>query len=116
MGWVRRLLGIPEAGGTVAVRIPADLAEALAQEAGDEGLDDAVARLVRAHLGSAGHPARAADGRMPFWLSRRDAPPADFESELRDRMAQRRTGDAEDGDGAPPRRPPSSRPRRTPLE
>jgi hypothetical protein len=117
MGWVRRLLRAPESGaGTVVVRIPADLADALAAEVGDETLEAAVERLLRAQLGSVPRAADGAGGRVPFWLSRQDAPSADFETELRDRMAQRRTPDADDGDSGPPRRPPTPRGRRSPLE
>jgi hypothetical protein len=116
MGWVRRLFG-GDADGTVAVRLPADLAEALDNEGGGQGLDAAVERVLRAHL--SGHCRAVPDDteRMPFWLSRRDAPQGDLEGELRDRMAQRRAAeiDADDDEPPPPRRPPSSRTRRPPA-
>ena len=116
MGWVRRLFG-GGADGTVAVRLPVDLAEALDNEGGGQGLDTAVERVLRAHL--SGHCRAVPDDteRMPFWLSRRDAPQGDLEGELRDRMAQRRAAeiDADDDEPPPPRRPPSSRTRRPPA-
>jgi hypothetical protein len=97
------------------VRMPADLARALVADAGGEGLDTAVERLVRLHLASLPRGVEGGDDRVPFWLSRHDAPPADFESRLRDRMAQRRAPEADDGDTSPPRRPPSPRGRRPPI-
>jgi hypothetical protein len=116
MGWVRRLLRASEGGaGTVTVRIPADLATALVAELGDQGLDAAVERLLRVQLASLPRAAEEGDDRVPFWLSRHDAPAADFVTQLRDRMAQRRAGEADDGDTSPPRRPPSPRGRRPPI-
>ncbi|HEX3606897.1 MAG TPA: hypothetical protein VH134_13320 [Candidatus Dormibacteraeota bacterium] len=113
MGWVGRLLGHPN--GTVAVRLPADLAEALDNREGGRGLDDAVERVLRAHLAGGCRAVPDDTERMPFWLSRRDAPVGDIEGELRGRMAQRRAAEAEaesEDDSVPPRRPPSPRSRR----
>jgi hypothetical protein len=114
MGWVSRLFG--RSDGTVTVRLPADLAEALDNEGDGQGLDASVERVLRAHL--SGHCRAVPDDteRMPFWLAGRDRPEGDLEGELRDRMAQRRAAEAEpddDDDGpSPPRRPPGSRTRR----
>jgi hypothetical protein len=112
MGWVGRLFG--RSGGTVVVRLPGDLAEALVPEGGGQGLDAAVERVLRAHLAGGCRAVPDDTERMPFWLSRRDAPVGDLEGELRDRMAQRRAaeGEAEEGEPAPPRRPPTPRTRR----
>jgi hypothetical protein len=112
MGWVARLFG--RTGGTVAVRIPVDLALTLVPEGGGQGLDAAVERVLRAHLAGSCRTVPDDTERMPFWLSRRDAPVGDLEGELRDRMAQRRAAEAaaeEDEPPAPPR-PPSTRTRR----
>lgn len=113
MGWVARLFG--RTGGTVVVHLPVDLAEALVPEAAGSGLDAAVERVLRAHL-TGGCRSVPDDGeRMPFWLSRRDAPVGDLEGELRDRMAQRRAAEAAEDDGEPsdaPRPPSSTRSRR----
>jgi hypothetical protein len=116
MSWVGWLFG--RSSETVTVRLPADLAEALDS---DEGLDAAVERVLRAHLaGSCRAVPDVPDEteKMPFWLSRRDAPEGDIEGGLRDRMAQRRAAEAEaeaDQDQpSPPRRPPSPRSRRPP--
>jgi hypothetical protein len=117
MSWVGWLFG--RSSGTVTVRLPADLAEALeSDEDGDEGLDAAVARVLRAHLAGSCRAAPDDAEKMPFWLSRRDAPVSDIEGGLRDRMAQRRAaeteGEADEGRPSPPRRPPSPRSRRPP--
>jgi hypothetical protein len=97
----------------VVVRLPDELAAALAPEAGEPDLDAAVERVVRAHLAAAAQPvpgvAERAGRAVPFWLSAGDEPKSDIEGELRDRMAQRRTADTEDGEPSPPRRPPGSR-------
>lgn len=97
------------------MRIPADLARALVAEVGDEGLDAAVERLLRVQLASLPRGVEGGGGEVPFWLSRHDARADDFESELRDRMAQRRAPEADDGDTGPPRRPSSPRGRRPPT-
>ncbi|HEY2705585.1 MAG TPA: hypothetical protein VGL20_18030 [Candidatus Dormibacteraeota bacterium] len=114
MSWVGRLFG--RSSGAVTVRLPADLAEALDNEGGGRGLDAAVERVLRAHLAGSCRAVPDDTERMPFWLSRRDAPDGDIEGGLRDRMAQRRTAEAEadEGDPSPPRRPPSPRSRRPP--
>jgi hypothetical protein len=118
MSWVGWLFG--RSGGTVTVRLPADLAEALGNDEGGEGeLDAAVERVLRAHLAGSCRAASDDTEKMPFWLSRRDAPVSDIEGGLRDRMAQRRAaeteGEAEEGGRPPPpRRPPSPRSRRPP--
>jgi hypothetical protein len=111
MGWVGRLFG--RSGGTVVVHLPGDLATALVPEGGGQGLDAAVERVLRAHLDGSCRAVPDDTERMPFWLSRRDAPEGDLEGELRDRMAQRRAAEAEgeDGEPPPPRRPPTSRTR-----
>jgi len=112
MGWLGRLFGRSAArAGTVEGRLPADLAAAMAAEAGDEGLDAAVERVLRAHLAAAAAPEVAeSPGRaVPFWLSHGGEPPSDIETGLRDRMAQRRTADAEEGEAPAQRRPPGER-------
>jgi hypothetical protein len=116
MSWVGWLFG--RSSGTVTVRLPSDLAEALDDdEGGDQGLDAAVERVLRAHLAGSCRAAPDETERMPFWLSRRDAPVSDIEGGLRDRMAQRRAveaeGEADEGPPSPPRRP-SPRSRRPP--
>ncbi len=114
MSWVGRLFG--RSSGAVTVRLPADLAEALDNDGGGHGLDAAVERVLRAHLAGSCRAVPDDTERMPFWLSRRDAPVGDIEGELRDRMAQRRAAeiDAEEDDPSPPRRSPSPRSRRPP--
>ena len=113
MSWVGWLFG--RSSETVTVHLPADLAEALDS---DEGLDAAVERVLRAHLAGSCRAAPDEPEKKPFWLSRRDAPESDIEGGLRDRMAQRRAGEAEgeadEGPPSPPRRPPSPRSRRPP--
>ena len=97
----------------VAVHLPGDLAQALAPEGG-AGLDAAVERVLRAHLTGRCREVPDDTERMPFWLSRRDAPAGDLEGELRGRMAQRRAAEAaaEDDDSDSDPRPPGPRPRR----
>jgi hypothetical protein len=117
MSWAGWLFG--RSSGSVTVRLPADLAAALDNdEGGDEGLDAAVERVLRAHLAGSCRAAPDEPEKKPFWLSRRDAPESDIEGGLRDRMAQRRAaeaeGEADEGRPSPPRRPPSPRSRRPP--
>jgi len=112
MGWVGRLLG--RAGGTVVVRLPGDLATALVPDGRGPDLDAAVERVLRAHLAGSCRAVPDDAERMPFWLSRRDAPTGDIEGELRGRMAQRRAAEiaAEEDEPPPPPRPSSTRTRR----
>jgi hypothetical protein len=117
MSWVGWLFG--RSSESVTVRLPADLADALGHDAGgDEGLDAAVERVLRAHLAGSCRAVPDEPEKKPFWLSRRDAPESDIEGGLRDRMAQRRVaeaeGEADEGRPSPPRRPPSPRSRRPP--
>ncbi|MDB5065120.1 MAG: hypothetical protein JWM18_1554 [Chloroflexi bacterium] len=117
MSWAGWLFG--RSSGSVTVRLPADLAAALDNdEGGDEGLDAAVERVLRAHLAGSCRAVPDEAEKMPFWLSRRDAPVGDIEGGLRDRMAHRRAaegeGEADESQPSPPRRPPSPRSRRPP--
>lgn len=96
MSWLARLLGRapasppgPPAGSVV---VPADIAERLT--AGGAPLDAAVEQALREHLAHVDQPEQPANGDKPFWLARDEAE-GDLEERLRDRIAQRRSGEGE---------------------
>ncbi len=96
MSWLARLFGRSEAVPTplapTAVVIPADIAERLT--AGGTPLDVAVEQALRDHLTHAEQAAQQGNGDKPFWLAR-DEEAGDLEERLRDRIAQRRSGEGE---------------------
>jgi len=110
MSWLGRLLGRSGAA-SAAVVIPDDLAAELTAQGAP--LHDAVVGALRDQLAARRREAgRAAeDGRVPFWLTRDDGERDDIESELRDRIAQRRA-EEEAAEAAPKRR--GRTPRRDP--
>ena len=107
MSWLGRLLGRSGAS-PVAVVIPDDLAAELTAQGAP--LHDAVVDALRDQLAARRREAgrTGEDGRVPFWLTR-DGERDDIESELRDRIAQRRA-EEEAAEAAPKRRGRTPRP------
>ena len=103
MSWLGRVFGrreAPASASTVVV-IPDELAAELTT--GGLGLGEAVLAALRDHLEAQRRVSeRSGDGRVPFWLAR-DGVRDDIESELRDRIAQRRA-EEEAAAAAGPRR------------
>jgi hypothetical protein len=98
MSWLARLLGrsqpsaAPEPPAT-AVVVPQDIADRLT--ATGVPLGDAVEAALREHLTSLEQAHRRGEAAKPFWLAREDEEGGDIEDRLRDRIAQRRSGEAE---------------------
>jgi hypothetical protein len=97
MSWLARLMGksppAPPPPPT-AVVVPQDIADRLT--ATGVALDVAVEVALREHL-TALEQAHSRGEAMPFWLRREDEAGGDLEEQLRDRIAQRRSGEAEAG-------------------
>lgn len=98
MSWLARLLGrAPAASAEVAsatVVVPPDVADRLT--AGGVPLATAVEAALRDHLAEAERAAaQGGDGEKPFWLTRGEERSGDLEERLRDRIAQRRSGEGE---------------------
>jgi hypothetical protein len=100
MSWLGRLLGrtpaspaAPEPATTTAVVVPRDLAERLT--ATGLTLEVAVEAALREHLTTLEQAHQRGEADKPFWLAREDEAGGDLEERLRDRIAQRRSGEAE---------------------
>lgn len=110
MSWLGRVFGrreAPASASTVVV-IPDELAAELT--ASGLGLGDAVLAALRDHLEAQRRVReRSEDGRVPFWLAR-DGKRDDIESELRDRIAQRRAEEEAAAEAGPRRRAKAARP------
>lgn len=98
MSWLGRLFGrapaapaaTTEGAAAAAVPIPPDVAALLT--ASGAPLATAVETALREHL--AERDEAHANGDKPFWLAREEET-GDLEERLRDRIAQRRTGEGE---------------------
>ena len=100
MSWLGRMLGRSGAP-SAAVVIPDDLAAELTAQGAP--LHDAVVGALRDQLAARRREAgRTDEGGMPFWLTR-EGERDDIESELRDRIAQRRA-EEEAAEATPKRR------------
>jgi hypothetical protein len=99
MSWLGRLLGRPAAPATglvappTAVVVPQDIADRLT--ASGLGLDVAVEAALREHLTALEQAHQRGEADKPFWLMREDEGGGDLEERLRDRIAQRRSPEAE---------------------
>jgi len=97
MSWLARLMGrsspAPAAPPPAAVVVPQDIAEKLT--ATGVPLGDAVEAALREHLTSLEQAHRRGEAPAPWWLAREDEEGGDIEDRLRDRIAQRRSGEAE---------------------
>jgi post-segregation antitoxin (ccd killing protein) len=98
MSWLGRLMGksppasAPEPPPT-AVVVPEDIADRLT--ATGIPLSDAVEAALREHLTTLEQAHQRGEAAKPFWLAREDEQGGDIEDRLRDRIAQRRSGEAE---------------------
>jgi hypothetical protein len=97
MSWLARLLGksspAPVAPPPTSVVVPQDIADRLT--ASGVPLGDAVEAALREHLTSLEQAHQRGEVEAPFWLTRDDEAGGDIEDRLRDRIAQRRSGEAE---------------------
>jgi hypothetical protein len=97
MSWLARLLGKspspPAAPPPTAVVVPQDIADRLT--ATGIALDTAVEAALREHLTTLEQAHRRGEADKPFWLARDDDEGGDLEEQLRDRIAQRRSGETE---------------------
>lgn len=96
MSWLARLLGRsapPAAAPPTAVVVPQDIADRLT--ATGVPLDEAVEAALREHLTALEQAHSRGEAGRPFWLAREDEAGGDIEDRLRDRIAQRRSGEAE---------------------
>jgi len=97
MSWLARLMGksspTPVAPPPTQVVVPQDIADRLT--ATGVPLGDAVEAALREHLTALEQAHQRGDVEAPFWLQREDEAGGDIEDRLRDRIAQRRSGEAE---------------------
>ena len=97
MSWLARLMGksspAPVEPPPAQVVVPQDIADKLT--ATGVPLGDAVEAALREHLTALEQAHRRGEAAKPFWLAREDEEGADIEDRLRDRIAQRRSGEAE---------------------
>jgi hypothetical protein len=97
MSWLARLLGksspAPVAPPPTQVVVPQDIADRLT--ATGVPLGDAVETALREHLTTLEQAHSRGEAAKPFWLAREDEAGGDIEDRLRDRIAQRRSGEAE---------------------
>lgn len=103
MSWLGRLFGSKPAAVPAppsnSVIIDAELAQQLTE--GGAGLDLAVDAALRAYLDAQAKAAAAGEPeRVPFWLRRDAESGGDIDSELRDRVIQRRAADDDPASGA----------------
>ena len=109
MSWLGRLFGAKPVPPPEPPANSVLIDEGLAQQLTESGvaLDVAVDSALRAYLDAQAKAAAAGEPeRIPFWLRRDDDGGGDIDSELRDRIIQRRSAEEE---GAPSamRRPPA---------
>ena len=97
MSWLARLFGgkpePPPAPPPTSVVVPQDIADKLT--ATGVPLPDAVEAALREHLEVQEQAHRRGEVEAPFWLARDDEADGGIEDRLRDRIAQRRSGEAE---------------------
>jgi len=99
MSWLARLMGrSPSAAPSVeppatTVVVPEDIADRLT--ATGIPLGEAVEVALREHLTALEQAHMRGEAAKPFWLAREDEEGGDLEERLRDRIAQRRSGEAE---------------------
>jgi hypothetical protein len=97
MSWLARMLGkspnAPVAPPPTAVVVPQDIADRLT--ATGLPLGDAVEAALREHLTTLEQAHSRGEADKPFWLGREEEAGGDLEERLRDRIAQRRSGEAE---------------------
>jgi hypothetical protein len=95
MSWLARLLGrsSPAPAAPPQVVVPQDVADRLT--ATGIPLADAVETALREHLTALEQAHQRGDVEAPFWLQREEGAGGDIEDRLRDRIAQRRSGEAE---------------------
>lgn len=97
MSWLGRLLGKSSPASVAppptSVVVPQDIADRLT--ATGIPLDDAVEAALREHLTSLEQAHQRGEVEAPFWLTRDEEAGGDIEDRLRDRLAQRRSGEAE---------------------
>ena len=98
MSWLGRLFGAKPAPAPPpnAVLVDTELAQRLTE--GGAGLDIAVDTALRAYLDAQDKAAAAGEpDRIPFWLRRDAESGGDIDSELRDRVNQRRAAEDDPG-------------------
>ena len=98
MSWLARLLGRSQPLPAVeppatSVVVPQDIADQLAISG--LPLGEAVEAALREYLTMLEQAHSRGEAAMPFWLQREDGAGGDLEERLRDRIAQRRSGEAE---------------------
>ncbi|HXA27541.1 MAG TPA: hypothetical protein VN193_02235 [Candidatus Angelobacter sp.] len=98
MSWLARLLGrsqppAPPEPPATSVVLPQDIADRLAVSG--LPLGEAVEAALRDHFTMLEQAHSRGEADKPFWLQREDGGGGDLEERLRDRIAQRRSGEAE---------------------
>jgi hypothetical protein len=99
MSWLARLLGRSQPAAPAveppanSLVVPQDIADKLT--ATGLPLDQAVEAALREHLTALEQAHMRGEAAKPFWLAREDEEGGDLEERLRDRIAQRRSGEAE---------------------
>ena len=98
MSWLARLLGRSQPPAALeppatSVVVPQDIADRLG--ASGLPLGEAVEAALREHLTMLEQAHSRGEAAKPFWLQREDEGGVDVEEQLRDRIAQRRSGEAE---------------------